>query len=164
MCCWCWYINIFRYTRLQVHFISYINIHVNFFEKVFFFFNLIRTPGTGLYDNLKQFKIPYPEAIFDIEYFSSNPKPFFTLAKEIMPSIKYKPNKIHYFLRLLQEKRLLQRLYTQNIDGLERTAGIITDKLVEAHGTFSSARCLGCKCAYSEAFIRVSYIKFLSNS
>ena len=116
---------------------------------------MYRSPGTGLYDNLKQFKIPYPEAIFDIDYFITNPKPFFTLAKEIMPSIKYKPNKIHYFLRLLQEKQLLQRLYTQNIDGLERIAGISSDKLVEAHGTFSSAKCIGCKSVYSEAFIRV---------
>ena len=104
---------------------------------------------------MKQFKIPYPEAIFDIDYFSTNPKPFFTLAKEIMPSIKYKPNKIHYFLRLLQDKNLLFRLYTQNIDGLERIAGICSDKLVEAHGTFSSAKCIGCKTVYSESFIRV---------
>lgn len=73
-----------------------------------------------------------------------------------MPSKKYKPNKIHYFLRLLQDKQYLQRLYTQNIDGLERLAGINPDKLVEAHGTFSSARCLGCRALYSEKYIRVS--------
>ena len=28
-----------------------------------------RTKGTGLYDNLQKFKLPYPEAIFDIEFF-----------------------------------------------------------------------------------------------
>lgn len=28
-----------------------------------------RTKGTGLYDNLQKFDLPYPEAIFDIEYF-----------------------------------------------------------------------------------------------
>lgn len=113
-----------------------------------------RTPGSGLYDNLKQFKIPYPEAIFELDYFKDNPRPFFTLAKELMPSEKYKPNKIHYFLRLLEEKQLLHRLYTQNIDGLELQAGISPDKLVEAHGTFSSAKCLGCKTAYSQEFIK----------
>ena len=28
-----------------------------------------RSPGTGLYDNLQKYDLPYPEAIFDIEYF-----------------------------------------------------------------------------------------------
>ena len=39
-----------------------------------------RTPGTGLYDNLQKYNIPYPEAIFDIDFFRENPRPFFTLA------------------------------------------------------------------------------------
>ena len=28
-----------------------------------------RSPGTGLYDNLQQYNLPYPEAIFDIDFF-----------------------------------------------------------------------------------------------
>lgn len=52
-------------------------------------------------------------------YFFVNPKPFFTLAKELYPG-NYRPNYAHYFLRLLHDKGLLLRLYTQNIDGLER--------------------------------------------
>ena len=69
-----------------------------------------RTPGTGLYYNLNKFNIPYPEAIFEKDYFRRNPRPFFTLAKDLLPNIeKYKPNKIHYFLRLLQEKNILHR-------------------------------------------------------
>lgn len=28
-----------------------------------------RSKGTGLYDNLQKFKLPYAEAIFDIDYF-----------------------------------------------------------------------------------------------
>ena len=80
-----------------------------------------RTPGSGLYDNLKRFKIPYPEAIFDIDYFHVCPGPFYTLAREIFPTGKYRPNCVHYFLRLLHEKGVLLRVYTQNIDGLERS-------------------------------------------
>lgn len=69
-----------------------------------------RSPGTGLYDNLSQYDIPYPEAIFEKSYFRQNPKPFFTLAKDLIPNIEcYRPNKIHYFLRLLQDKKLLHR-------------------------------------------------------
>ena len=28
-----------------------------------------RSPGTGLYDNLQKYDLPYAEAIFDIAYF-----------------------------------------------------------------------------------------------
>ncbi len=85
-----------------------------------FFFFFCRTPGTGLYDNVQKYNLPYPEAIFDIEYFFFNEKPFFALAKELYPSGYYRPNAVHYFIRLLNEKELLLRVYTQNIDGLER--------------------------------------------
>ncbi|XP_068964077.1 NAD-dependent protein deacetylase sirtuin-3, mitochondrial isoform X2 [Petaurus breviceps papuanus] len=103
-----------------------------------------RSPGSGLYSNLEQYDLPYPEAIFELDYFFHNPKPFFTLAKELYPG-SYRPNLAHYFLRLLHDKRLLLRLYTQNIDGLERAAGIPATKLVEAHGTFASATCTVCR-------------------
>jgi NAD-dependent SIR2 family protein deacetylase len=85
-----------------------------------FCFYYSRTPGTGLYDNLQQYKIPFAEAIFDIDYFCENPRPFCTLAQELFPTGKYQPNIVHYFLRLLHCKGLLSRVYTQNIDGLER--------------------------------------------
>ncbi|XP_064019577.1 NAD-dependent protein deacetylase sirtuin-3, mitochondrial isoform X2 [Pogoniulus pusillus] len=103
-----------------------------------------RSPGSGLYSNLAQYDIPYPEAIFELMYFFANPKPFFTLAKELYPG-NYRPNYAHYFLRLLHDKGLLLRLYTQNIDGLERVAGIPPDRLVEAHGTFATATCTVCR-------------------
>jgi len=90
------------------------------FLKLSFLSSLIRTPGTGLYDNLQRYNIPYPTAVFNIDFFHKNPRPFFELAKELYPSGKYRPNKAHYFVRLLHEKGLLLRMYTQNIDGLER--------------------------------------------
>lgn len=78
-----------------------------------------RTPGTGLYDNLKHYNIPDPTSIFDITYFSRLPKPFFALARDLYPG-RYQPNLAHLFVRLLQDKKVLLRNYTQNIDGLER--------------------------------------------
>ncbi|XP_043938756.1 NAD-dependent protein deacetylase sirtuin-3, mitochondrial isoform X1 [Protopterus annectens] len=102
-----------------------------------------RSPESGLYHNLQKYDLPYPEAIFEIDYFLHNPKPFFTLAKELYPG-NYKPNYAHYFIRLLQDKGLLLRMYTQNIDALERVAGIDPSKLVEAHGTFATATCTVC--------------------
>ncbi|XP_033619916.1 NAD-dependent protein deacetylase sirtuin-3, mitochondrial isoform X2 [Fukomys damarensis] len=108
-----------------------------------------RSPGSGLYSNLQQYNIPYPEAIFELEFFFHNPKPFFTLAKELYPG-NYRPNITHYFFRLLHDKGLLLRLYTQNIDGLERVSGIPVSKLVEAHGTFASATCTVCRRSFLE--------------
>ncbi|XP_023697977.2 NAD-dependent protein deacetylase sirtuin-3, mitochondrial isoform X1 [Paramormyrops kingsleyae] len=106
-----------------------------------------RSPGSGLYDNLQQYNLPYAEAIFDISYFQHNPNPFFALAKELYPG-NYRPNVAHYFVRLLHDKGQLLKLYTQNIDGLERMAGIPPRKLVEAHGTFSTATCTVCRKEY----------------
>ena len=120
-----------------------------------------RTPGTGIYDNLSKYCVPYPEAIFERAYFHRNPRPFFKIAKEIMPNFdKYRPNKIHFFLRLLQEKKLLLRLYTQNIDNLETVAGIKSEKLIEAHGSFRSATCIKCQEEYPGSFVEVFALYF----
>ncbi|KAK6621550.1 hypothetical protein RUM44_001357 [Polyplax serrata] len=107
-----------------------------------------RSPGSGLYANLCKYKLPHPEAIFSIDYFMENPKPFYHLAKELFPG-SYKPTIAHYFVKLLHEKNLLLRHYTQNIDGLEKVAGIPGSKIVEAHGTFFTSHCLSCKKEYS---------------
>uniref|UniRef100_A0A1P7XN11 Mitochondrial NAD-dependent protein deacetylase sirtuin-3 n=1 Tax=Sparus aurata TaxID=8175 RepID=A0A1P7XN11_SPAAU len=106
-----------------------------------------RTPGTGLYANLEKYNIPYPEAIFNIDYFSNDPQPFFSLAKALYPG-SHRPNYIHYFIRMLHHKGLLLRMYTQNIDGLEKVCGIPDDKLVEAHGSFATASCHLCYTTY----------------
>ena len=51
----------------------------------------------------------------------------------------------HYFVRLLAERGLLLRDYTQNTDGLEEKAGISPDLVVEASGSLFSSRCVDCK-------------------
>ena len=89
------------------------------YNNLSFIFLSHRTPGTGLYDNLQQYKIPEPSAIFDLDYFWYDPRPFFCLAKSLYPG-NYQPNYVHYFVKLLHDKGLLLRMYTQNIDGLER--------------------------------------------
>lgn len=71
-----------------------------------------RSPGSGLYDNLQKYELPNPQAIFEIGFFQRNPQPFFTLAKELYPG-SFKPTVCHYFIRLLSEKGLLLRHYTQ---------------------------------------------------
>lgn len=102
-----------------------------------------RSPKTGLYSNLQKLNLPFPEAVFDINYFKKNPKAFYTLAEEMYPG-KYLPSKFHYFIRLCQEKNILKRCYTQNIDALERVAGVHEDFIVEAHGSFAKVHCIKC--------------------
>ena len=120
-----------------------------------------RSEDSGLYSRLKKdskFDLPTPESIFHIDYFKENPQPFVQLAQELFPG-RFNPTKSHYFLRLLQDKGLLTRLYTQNIDGLERRAGISDDKLVEAHGSFHGARCVECSTEQDMQLVKESILK-----
>ena len=103
-----------------------------------------RSPGTGLYDNLQKYNLPYPEAIFEVNYYRKKPGAFVSLAHELWPGIQFQPTLTHHFLNLLAEKGLLLRIYSQNIDGLEFLAGIPDDKLVECHGHFRTASCIDC--------------------
>ncbi|XP_072385939.1 NAD-dependent protein deacetylase Sirt2-like isoform X1 [Diabrotica undecimpunctata] len=112
-----------------------------------------RSPGTGLYHNLQKYNLPHPQAIFELDFFHNNPKPFFELAKELYPGT-FKPTLCHYFVKMLDEKGLLLRHYTQNIDTLERVAGIPEDKIVEAHGTFHIGHCLKCRQEYSQDWMK----------
>ncbi|XP_078287265.1 NAD-dependent protein deacetylase sirtuin-2 isoform X2 [Rhinoraja longicauda] len=104
-----------------------------------------RSPGTGLYHNLQKYDLPYPESIFEMGFFKQNPEPFFALAKELYPG-QFKPTVCHYFIRMLRDKGLLLRCYTQNIDTLERVVGLKDEDLIEAHGTFYTSHCTSSKC------------------
>jgi NAD+-dependent protein deacetylase sirtuin 2 len=117
-----------------------------------------RTKGTGLYDNLDKYKLPYAEAIFDISYFKQNPKPFCVLAKEMWPS-NFEPTPCHYFSKILDQKGMLLRNYTQNIDTLESVCGMEPTKVIEAHGCFTNGHCIDCHKAFSKEFIKDTIFK-----
>lgn len=75
-----------------------------------------RTPGSGLYDSLdlKHLKLPSAEAIFDLNFFNKNPEPFFAFYKELFyEGDAYESTPTHHFIRLLADKKLLLRCYTQ---------------------------------------------------
>jgi len=97
-----------------------------------------------IYANLEAYNLPDPQAIFELTYFTRRPEPFFTLAKELFPG-NFKPTLCHFFFVLLYRKGLLRRVFTQNIDTLERMAGLPSEQIVEAHGSFATATCLICK-------------------
>ena len=101
-----------------------------------------RTPGSGLYDNLQDYGLPYPEAIFDLDFYQHNPRPFQRLCKELWPG-NFQPTPTHCFLKLLNDQGKLLRCFTQNIDSLETAAGLPKDKVVAAHGNFDGAHVVG---------------------
>lgn len=69
------------------------------------------------------------------------------------------PTTAHALVRVLEEQGVLLRCYTQNIDGLERLAGVSDDKLVEAHGTFATATCRQCRARYTSDEIKDTVLR-----
>lgn len=114
----------------------------------------LRSAGTGLYDRIREEKwpLPQPESLFDLEFFRSNPKPFYARAGSMAPG-RYLPTKTHYFFKLLESKGKLLRVYTQNVDTLERMTELSDDVLMEAHGSFHTAGCVECHKEYPQEWI-----------
>ncbi|CAL8097169.1 unnamed protein product [Calicophoron daubneyi] len=98
----------------------------------------------GIYARLaKDFPdLSSPQAMFDMNYFTQNPAPFFKFAKEIFPG-QFSPSLTHRFVAHLEKQNKLLRNYTQNIDTLEQMAGI--SRLIQCHGSFATATCTLCK-------------------
>jgi NAD-dependent histone deacetylase SIR2 len=57
-------------------------------------------------------------------------------------------------IKLFETHNLLHRVYTQNIDTLERIAGIDSDLIVEAHGSFAENHCIKCSAEMSTDVIK----------
>jgi len=112
-----------------------------------------RSPNTGLYANLSRLNLPRAEAVFDIQYFRENPVPFYVLAKELYPG-RFRPTVSHAFVALLARRGLLAMLFTQNIDCLERAAGVPPELLIEAHGSFATQRCIDCGAPFADDAMR----------
>ena len=58
--------------------------------------------------------------------------------QELFPG-NFRPTPTHFFIRLLHEKGLLRRCFSQNIDSLESLAGLPREQIVAAHGNFDGA-------------------------
>lgn len=74
-----------------------------------------RSPETGLYSKLARLNLPYPEAVFEIQYFREHPEAFYALRHELDPD-RYEPTLSHAFIKLWESKGRLEKVFTQNID------------------------------------------------
>lgn len=68
-----------------------------------------------------------------------------TTRHSIYPS-HYRPSPSHEFVRELEKRGKLLRMYSQNIDTLEQKAGI--QNVLQCHGSFASATCTDPSCGY----------------
>eukprot|EP00750_Incisomonas_marina_P019256 INCI3267.1.p1 GENE.INCI3267.1~~INCI3267.1.p1 ORF type:complete len:666 (+),score=120.22 INCI3267.1:178-2175(+) len=83
-----------------------------------------------------------PEKIFSIDYFKQNVRPFFEFNTKMVKGLmsgEYKPSICHRFIAELEKRGKLLRQYTQNIDTLEKYAGVT--KFIACHGSFSTVSC-----------------------
>mmetsp|Transcript_17787 Transcript_17787/g.29396 ORF Transcript_17787/g.29396 Transcript_17787/m.29396 type:complete len:288 (-) Transcript_17787:1555-2418(-) len=105
----------------------------------------------GLYATLdsQELGLSCPEDLFDLDFFSDDPSPFYKFAKELYFPLgtnkRVEPSDSHRFLALLEQQKKLLRVYTQNIDGLEEIAGVSSKRMVYAHGSLQWATCCSCK-------------------
>lgn len=122
------------------------------------FFNtldkLVDDPKLQLTSKQKSDIIECPEYIDSIELFEENPVALLQTIR-IFYEKKYKPTKTHWFLRLLDLKGKLHRVYTQNVDSLELQVGISDsatnkncEKILQCHGRLTSASCYNCSKEY----------------
>lgn len=64
------------------------------------------------------------------------------------------PTPAHFFIKLLHDRGLLLRCFTQNIDSLENQAGLPKSAIVAAHGNFDS-ECLFCSIVDDKLLVTV---------
>lgn len=81
--------------------------------------------------------------MFDIEIFKEMPDLFYSFARELYPDTTEvggtkRAGVVHKWIRSLEQQNKLLRNYTQNIDTLERVAGI--EKVLYAHGECRATR------------------------
>ena len=75
--------------------------------------------------------------------FNEDPSPFYRFSKNLYHGT-IQPSISHHFLALLDKQKILLRVYTQNIDGLEEKSGLPSDKVVNVHGSLNWAHCTTC--------------------
>lgn len=119
----------------------------------------------GVYSLLDGSKYNDPQELFHIDNFKEEPQEFYQQAAKVFPSMqglvpradtateggqsfdfksvpRYGPT--HAFISMLEAKGKLLTNYTQNIDGLESAAGVSSSRLIQCHGTLSTASCMSC--------------------
>jgi len=103
---------------------------------------------TGIYNEKTTKYGTRPDQLFDLTAFNKDPRPFYTFAGELA-RLNPNPTRTHMFLSHLDKLGKLQRVYSQNFDGLELRAGVTKDKVVQLHGNINVYSCRNCSRKFS---------------
>ena len=85
------------------------------------------------------------DKLFDKQHFAVQPYGMIRFVQALWPG-NHRPTYGHYFIKTLQEKGLLLRNWTENVDSLEKVSGIRHDKLIEFYGSLLTWKCQNMKC------------------
>jgi NAD-dependent SIR2 family protein deacetylase len=109
-----------------------------------------RSKDSGLYSTLdtEELGLSCPEDLFDLSFFQDEPGPFYSFAKNLYfpkgEDVPVEPSDSHKLLAMLEQRKMLLRIYSQNIDGLENVAGVSNKRICYAHGSLRWASCTRC--------------------
>jgi NAD-dependent deacetylase len=100
----------------------------------------------------------YDPGMLELDYFMKNPAKSWEVIKEIFYDFfgQAKPNKAHLALAEMEQRDLLARTITQNIDNLHQEAG--SRYVFEFHGNCQTLRCLTCKATYKARDINLDHL------
>ena len=90
-----------------------------------------------------------PTAVVSKQIFYQNAFPYLELRRPFILGVasdvpQWKATLGHYFMRVMEDKGLLKKVFQQNIDGLDFQTGVSRDKIVTVHGTLGIAQCEFC--------------------
>jgi len=113
----------------------------------------------GLFEQTKtKYGYSRPESFFQISNFYKHPEHFYDFCRDFDIS-ECRPTTTHLFMGFLcNEKKIVRRIFTQNVDGLELLAGVPRNKVTFAHGTITEAGCPECLEEYDLELIK-EYVK-----
>ena len=100
----------------------------------------------GLYEMVKnKHNLTDPNLLFDINYFKKNPQVYYDYLKNRIDLDVINPSKTHLFIKKVEVKQMLFKVFTQNIDCLEEKAGVSSEKTIQCHGNYKQIICSLCK-------------------
>ena len=118
----------------------------------------------GFYDQLEpeKYGLNSAEDVYSIDQFRTDPMPFLRIERDYggFYGGRFHPTLAHKFIAQLEQRKLLIRTFTQNVDGLESAAGVSDNVLVEAHGSYRFAECSQCRMSCDIEIVRSCIFDF----
>ena len=103
-------------------------------------------------DGLYNQKYDYPpEEILSHSFFIEKTEEFYKFYRDKLDTRNFKPNITHEVLALMEKKKLLDCVITQNIDGFHTDAG--SKNVYELHGSIKRNYCMDCHKFYDDKYI-----------